>query len=317
MECRKCGGRASINMRQHKLPLCRDHFIEWIPAQTQRAIESYNMFQFQDRVLVAVSGGKDSLALWDVLTGLGYRADGLYIDLGIESSEYSKQSRARTETFASSNGLTLITVRAADELGVGVPAAAALTRRGRGKSCSVCGLTKRYVMNQVALKNGYDILVTGHNLDDEAATLFGNTLNWQVGYLQRQWPALEARPGFVRKAKPFYRLYERETAAYAFLRSIDYIYQECPYAIGAKSIYHKDILNRMERDRPGAKLSFYLSFLRAKAWMRFAEAQARLEFSACPVCGAPTSADGLCSFCRLKERVHERIGVSERTHSYD
>ena len=317
MKCRKCSGNASINMRQHKLPLCREHFIEWIPAQTQRAIESYKMFEFRDRVLVAVSGGKDSLALWDVLNGLGYRADGLYIDLGIESSQYSQQSRARTEAFAQANGLDLFSVRVEDELGAGVPTAAALTRRGRGKPCSVCGLTKRNIMNRFARENGYDVLVTGHNLDDEAATLFGNTLNWQVGYMRRQWPVLEARSGFVRKAKPFCRLYERETAAYSFLRSIDYIDQECPYAIGAKSIYYKELLNRMERERPGAKLSFFLSFLRAKEQMRFVETQTGTDFSTCAECGGPTTADGLCSFCRLKERVHQRVGMSERTPSYD
>ena len=43
-----------------------------------------------DRVLVAVSGGKDSLAVWDMLIELGYRADGLYLGLGI--GDYSDES---------------------------------------------------------------------------------------------------------------------------------------------------------------------------------------------------------------------------------
>ena len=71
-------------MRQHKLALCEVHYPEWFVAQTQRAVEKYRMFGPDDRVLVAVSGGKDSLSLWDVLLQLGYQADGLYIDLGID-----------------------------------------------------------------------------------------------------------------------------------------------------------------------------------------------------------------------------------------
>jgi len=299
-------------MRQHKLALCSAHFLEWIPSQTQRAIETYSMFQPGDRLLVAVSGGKDSLALWDVLLRLGYKADGLYIDLGIETESYSSVSRACSEAFARERGLRLTTYRAADDLGAGVPQASALTRRGRDKPCSVCGLSKRYIMNRAALEGGYDVLVTGHNLDDEAATLFGNTLNWQVGYLQRQWPVLAERSGFVRKAKPFCRIYERETAAYAFLRGIKYIYEECPYAAGAKSIYHKEVLNHMELERPGAKLNFYLAFLRSKDSMQFAEVQSHLNFKSCPDCGGTTTSDGSCSYCRVKARVRERVMQLER-----
>jgi tRNA(Ile)-lysidine synthase TilS/MesJ len=84
MKCSKCGGTAVINMRQHRLRLCGAHFLEWFVNTTQRTIEKFRMFAPGDRVLVAVSGGKDSLALWDVLLRLGYQADGMYIGLGID-----------------------------------------------------------------------------------------------------------------------------------------------------------------------------------------------------------------------------------------
>ncbi len=79
MCCRKCGQKAAINMRQHKLALCREHFLQWVPEQTERFIGKYKMFGRDERVLLAVSGGKDSLALWDILLRLGFAADGLYI----------------------------------------------------------------------------------------------------------------------------------------------------------------------------------------------------------------------------------------------
>lgn len=303
MKCRKCGEKAAINMRQHKLALCKPHFLEWIPAQTERFIQKYKMFSRDDRVLVAVSGGKDSLSLWDVLWRLGYQADGLYIGLGIDGGiAYSDESQRLCEAFAAERGLALHTASVPQEYGETIPEMAERTTRGRGKPCSVCGLTKRHVMNRIARDGGYDVLVTGHNLDDEAAVLFGNTLNWQAGYMARQGPVLEAsHPGLARKAKPLCRLYEREMAAYALLRGIEYIYDECPHAVGSKSIYYKELLNQLEADRPGAKLSFYLSFLMAKEEGLFAPQGDRqaAQMKSCPTCGQPTTAPGECAFCRM------------------
>ncbi len=310
MKCKKCGETAAINMRQHKLALCAEHYLEWLPQQTQRFIEKYHMFGPEDRILVAVSGGKDSLSLWDVLLRLGYRADGLYIGLGIDGGvDYSHQSYEKVKQFVAERSgqhpdMHLRAVDVGQVYGATVPEAAQISNRGHGKPCSVCGLIKRHIMNRVAYDGGYDVLATGHNLDDEVAVLMQNTLHWQAGYLARQAPVLEAsRPGLARKAKPFCRFYERETAAYALLRGIDYIYDECPYAEGSNTIYYKGLLNQLEADRPGAKLQFYLGFLEAKASGLFDRVQEEVELNACEKCGQPTSAPGECAFCRLWERI--------------
>lgn len=315
MKCRKCGERAALNMRQHKLALCRTHYLEWLPAQTERFIAKYDMIEPGDRVLVAVSGGKDSLALWDVLVRLGYAADGLYIGLGIDGGlGYSAESQKRAERFAAAHGLRLHVFDVAAIEGASIPQAARLTHRGRQKPCSVCGLTKRHVMNRFARDGGYDVLATGHNLDDEAATLFGNTLSWSTGYLSRQAPVLAASDGLARKVKPFCRFYERETAAYALLQGIDYIEDECPYATGATSIEHKETLNRLESERPGTKLSFYLAFLEAKRRGAFPPSpeDPGLSLHACATCGQPTSAPETCSFCRTWDAVRARLTEPER-----
>jgi uncharacterized protein (TIGR00269 family) len=292
-------------MRQHKLALCKDHYLEWVLEQVDKAIKRYQMFSSQERVLVAVSGGKDSLSLWDILRRLGYQADGLYIGLGIdEGLGYSAESRRMCEQFAAEGGLKLHVVDVEQTYGETVPGMMRRTERGRQKACAVCGLAKRHIMNQVAREGGYHVLVTGHNLDDEAAVLMGNTLNWLTGYLVRQGPVLEAtRPGMTRKAKPLCRMYEREMAAYALLRGILYIYEECPFSEGSKTIYYKEILNKLEHDRPGAKLSFYLTFLQAKENGLFTpQADPELELlHTCPSCGQATTAPGLCAFCRMVE----------------
>jgi uncharacterized protein (TIGR00269 family) len=301
MKCRTCGQKAVVNMRQHKLALCKDHFLEWVPEQTERFIEKYKMLTRSEKILIAVSGGKDSLSLWDIIQRLGYQADGLYICLGIdEGLSYSSKSQQLTEKFAAGHGLTLHVVDIQREYGATIPQFSQKSHRGRVKPCSVCGLVKRHVMNRVTRDLGYDVLMTGHNLDDETAVLFGNTLSWAVEYLLRQGPMLPGVQGLARKVKPLSRIYEREMLAYALLRGIEYIYEECPFSVGSTSIYYKQLLNRLENDRPGAKQSFYISFLQARRSGLFAGRESiQSELHPCPNCGQPTSAPGLCSFCRM------------------
>jgi tRNA-5-methyluridine54 2-sulfurtransferase len=306
MKCKKCGAKASVNMRQHRLGLCKEHYLEWIPEQTERFIKKYEMFTHDEKILVAVSGGKDSLGLWDILVRLGYEADGLYLGLGIDGGiNYSHESQRLAQTFADEHHRKLQIVDIEKEYGQPIPVLSEISHRGHGKPCAVCGLTKRHEMNRIARDLGYDVLATGHNLDDEAAVLFGNTLSWSSEYLLRQGPVLAAADGFARKVKPLCRFYEREMTAYCLLRGIEYIYEECPFAEGSQSIYYKELLNQLETTRPGAKLTFYLRFLEArKRGDLFVEQNAaRPHLHNCPKCGQPTSTEDLCSFCRTMEKV--------------
>lgn len=296
MKCRKCGAGAVLELRRHNTAFCAPDFVAFFRNQVREAIRRYRMLAPGEAVLVAVSGGKDSLALWDVLIEDGYAATGLYLDLGI--FDYSVASRARCEAFAAARGVPLIVSRVADEVGAPVPVIQQVTRR---PPCSGCGLSKRYLMNRVALDHGFAVVATGHNLDDEAATLFGSVMHWQMDALPRQSPALPStHPRLVRRVKPLYRLTEHETAAYAFLRRIDYIVDECPFARGATSIAHKEVLNRMEDTSPGAKHNFLFGFL-DKARLAFERVEA-VALHECARCGQVTTGT-LCAFCKLADQV--------------
>ena len=296
MKCKKCGNGAVIELRRHNTAFCRQDFLAFFRNQVREAVRHYHMLAREERVLVAVSGGKDSLALWDVLLEEGYETTGLYLDLGI--FEYSAESKAKCQTFADGRGVPLLVSTVADEVGAPVPVIKDVTRR---PPCSGCGLSKRYLTNRVALEHGFPVVATGHNLDDEAATLFGSVMHWQMESLPRQSPALPAsHPKLVRRVKPLYRLSEQETAAYAFLRKIDYIVDECPFAKGATSITHKEILNRMEAASPGAKHNFLFGFLdRARA--AFARTE-DVTLNECARCGQVTTGT-LCAFCKLADQV--------------
>ncbi|MGE0880550.1 MAG: ATP-binding protein [Acidimicrobiia bacterium] len=304
MKCTVCGRPAVIDVRRHNANFCAEHFVEQCRRQVAKAIKDFAMIKPGDRVLVAVSGGKDSLALWDLLLDLGYDVDGLYLGLGIP--EYSDDSAGYARRFASQRGATLIELDLRSEYGFDVPTASVATGRA---PCSACGLSKRYLFDRVARERNYDVVATGHNLDDEAAVLFGNVVHWLTDYLGRQLPVLEARPGFPRKIKPLVRVYEREMAAYCVVRGIDYIIEECPMAVGNKHLAYKETLNGLEARSPGAKQAFYFGFLeRASDRFRPEVIAERDALLPCIECGSPTTGD-VCSFCRLSARSanHEPV----------
>jgi uncharacterized protein (TIGR00269 family) len=313
MKCKVCREHAVVDVRRHNAAFCSDHFVEHVTNQVTRTIKDFAMFRPEDRLLIAVSGGKDSLAVWDVLIELGYDTTGFYLDLGIGS--YSGRSKDAAIAFAEARDAKLIVRSLAEEHGFTVPELSKLTGR---VPCSGCGLNKRYEFNRAALEEGFDVLVTGHNLDDEVATLFGNVLHWNTDMLGRQAPVLEERilatdgedrVALVRKVKPLVRLAERETAAYALLRGIDYIIEECPMVEGNTQHRYKAAITLLEEASPGTKQQMYFGFLK-KAAAKFRDDAGSADLVACVECGAPTvaydRAEPRCSFCSTKALATRR-----------
>ncbi|MCS7262685.1 MAG: TIGR00269 family protein [Aquificaceae bacterium] len=291
-KCRKCGKRAVVYLPQHRIAFCKEHYLEWYTKRVEETIREFRMFDREEKVLVAVSGGKDSLSLWQVLHSLGYHAEGLYIHLGI--GEYSERSKAVCKRFAEERGLTLHMLEL-EKVIASVPTIKSLESR---PACSFCGQLKRYYMNRFAKEGGFSVVATGHNLDDEVATLFANTLSWQVDYMARQAPLLPEESGFVRKVKPLFKFTEKENALYAFLSGIEYLEEECPFAEGASSLRYKRLLSQIEEESPGTKLRFYLDFLRRVRPML----EKGPALRPCKVCGEPTQGE-VCGVCRLRERL--------------
>ena len=310
MRCRKCPERAILELPRHNIALCKICLTEFVRNQVQRAIKSQRMCTPQDRVLVAVSGGKDSLVLWEIFLKLGYRADALYVDLGIPN--YSEPSREKVEQFskqiAEPLGATLCIHQVKEEEGAGIRDLANMIHR---PTCSACGTMKRYQFNRMAVQQNYDVMATGHNLDDEAARLLGNVLHWQEEYLHKQGPSLPASvEGFAKKIKPLYRLTEREIAAYAIVNRIDYMVEECPMAKGSKMLVYKDVLNRLEAESPGTKQSFYWRFLDKQAKAESSEnSMAHADqtlLHPCVKCSQPTTAE-VCSYCKMMARAKSHV----------
>ncbi len=305
-KCRICknkgkNNKAVVFLSHHRLALCKEHFIEWFEKRVEKTIKEFKMFKKSERILVAVSGGKDSLALWNVLYKLGYEADGLYIDLGI--GDYSENSKILAKNFANRIKRKLHIVSLKEQLYT-IPTIKDFTDR---PACSSCGVVKRYYMNRYAKELGYSVVATGHNLDDETAVLFGNTLQWDLKYLSRQYPVLFEEEGFVRKVKPLCKITEKESAIYSVFNNIEYIEYECPFSEGASSIEYKTLLNQLEEKHPGTKLKFYSEFLK-KIYPIFKELQKedKISLMKCRICGEPSYSE-VCGVCRLKMLVDKKV----------
>ncbi|HEY5648958.1 MAG TPA: TIGR00269 family protein, partial [Nitrospiria bacterium] len=296
MRCKRCRKKAVLKMPRHNTSVCPGCLNLYAVEQVRRAIRGEGMFRQDERVLVAVSGGKDSLALWDILIRMGYDTAGLHIQLGI--GDYSRKSLEKTEAFAESRGLELIVHSLEKEEGAGVIELSELINR---KACSACGVMKRYNFNRLAVDHGFPVLATGHNLDDEASRLLGNILRWQDDYLEKQSPVLPASHSrLARKVKPLFRLAEREITAYALVNRIDYHVDECPMSVGSKMFVNKEALNRLEMESPGTKHNFYLGFLERQK--EKTDIQAETIDHSCSRCGQPTTAE-ICSYCRILEKA--------------
>ena len=300
MKCTRCKRPAIVALPSHHAGFCEECYPLFFSRQVETAIRRYKMFTHKDRILVALSGGKDSLGLMLELHAQEYDVTGLHIDLGIPDS--SGAARDKVERFCAAHGLKLQVLEMAAE-GLPIPEVKAFVDR---PICAVCGKLKRHYFNKSAREGGFDVMATGHNLDDEVARLFANTLRWDTSYLGDQGPTLPGSDGFVKKVKPLCRLSEFETAVYAHQMGIDLHAAPCPYSGGASFTAHKELWGELEYRSPGSKFQFYDGFLkRGRPAFAAVEAAQGDPLAPCEQCGSPTSA-GLCGVCRIKRSVAEK-----------
>src|SRR2546426_9928339 len=118
MRCRKCKGKAVLDIPRHHTAFCKACLTEFVCAQVERAVAEERMFTTADRVLVAVAGGKDSLCLLNILRKLGYQADAFYVGLGI--GEDSPQSKEKVERYTGAHGIPLLVHELKEDEGAGI-----------------------------------------------------------------------------------------------------------------------------------------------------------------------------------------------------
>jgi len=295
MKCTRCKEPAEIRLPSHNAKFCDACFEKFFQAGVERGLKMVG-FPRETPVAVAVSGGKDSLALWDVLSRLGVRVLGIHLDLGL--GDFSAASRQAVEGLASERGLEFRIFSLKEAFGHEIPEVARATRL---ETCSVCGTLKRSVLNRLAVDLGYPALATGHHLDDEAGRLAGNLIRHKTQYLDKFYPYLPSvHPNQAARIKPLFRLDQDEIRAYCRIRGIRPAEGEgCPFSKGATSHYFQEAMAFLEGRMPGTKRDFLFTFLKGR------RPPTEATFQTCSSCGQPTYGQ-LCGVCRLKARLSQR-----------
>ena len=314
MRCRFCNNKAAINLRYARMALCVDHFREYFVKRVKDAINRYKMAKRGDKILVAVSGGKDSNSLLHVLSNisedLGIEIFALHIDLKI--GEYSKESRKAVEKLVKELNVRCVIIDS--EVHLGFTLYDLLRLYSWRSPCSICGVVRRYLMNLVANAIGAKAIATGHHLDDIAPYVVKSFLlqDWRQLYKLR--PRTDPLDNLAPpRIKPLVELSEKETTFYAKISNIPFYPEQCPHKdIGTIDEKIKTFLNMLEKDHPALKISLVKNFFK---WLNKFDSLIKSEvggkINACRECGMP--ADGeICAFCKLTSKIG---GVRARLES--
>ena len=286
MKCKSCPKTAVIS------GCCEGHFIEYFEKKVEEAIRKYKLFSAKDRLIVAVSGGKDSLTVLYILKKLGYTIEGLAIDEGIRG--YRGETIKDLTRFSRAHDVKIRIVSFKEEFGTTLDRA---VKRAKENPCHVCGVLRRFLLNKHS--KGYDVIATGHNMDDETQAVLMNIFKAQPELSARLGPVtgLRISKRFTKRVKPLYFLKDREVRAYTVLRGLQANFTECRYSHESFRAAVQDELNDYETKHPGAKIGLISSFLEGLPNLkeRFKTDQ---EAGFCNVCGSPSSLK-TCSACRI------------------
>ena len=299
LKCGFCGRRAAYDRRYAGALLCDRCLIKSVERRFRRAIAEHGMVSPGERVAVAVSGGKDSVAAMHMLAEYcgRHRCElvAITVDEGIRG--YRDRSVPIAAENARSLGVEHRIVSFKSSFGATLDRIVRLakSRRTGLNPCTYCGVMRRSLLNRAARELQADKLATAHNLDDEAQAIMLNYVRADLARLYRLGPAYEPREWFVPRVKPMRELPEKEVALYALLKGLKTHMAVCPYAGGIRAEI-RDFLNRLEANHPNSKFMILRMFDRLRP--KLAEAVPRFEVKRCECCGEPTSASP-CKSCDL------------------
>lgn len=300
MKCQKCRGNSIIYQKYSNAHLCKKHFIQDVERKIKRDIRKFRMVKKGDRIAVALSGGKDSIALLFVLHKIFQnRRDiellALTIDEGIRG--YREHTIPNAVKLTKELGIAHTIVTFKEEFGTTLDE---LTRNKKYKACTLCGVLRKYLLNKAAKQVKADKLAIAHNLDDEAQTILMNYLRGDINRLRR---TRVPQQDMVFRIKPLRSIPEKEVALFVLLNNLPLSTEECPYAGEALRNEIREIINNYEVKHPGTKYSLLKGFdTISKALPAY-----NMQAMQCQKCGEPSS-KAICKACRLIGRIHnERL----------
>jgi uncharacterized protein (TIGR00269 family) len=299
--CSRCHVRkASLRLGYARMSLCCECFVKFVERKVERTLKEYNMVERGDKLLVALSGGKDSSALLHIIKGLALDVEltCLHIDLGVEG--FSEQCKLKAEELASQEGIELEVVKLRDFLGCTMSELASRRR----KTCSSCGLARRYILNYYGNLHRATKIATGHNLDDVLAVLWDLYVAGDLLEAVRLQPTTRSvHPKALPRIKPLIELTDSELKAYVDIKALPYSPAQCPFGRESKLNKRKKLINVIESMRPSFKHTFFKTHVkRISPLLSPFLATKATDWRSCAKCDMPSKGE-VCGMCRLKEAL--------------
>lgn len=303
MECTKCGNpNVIIKRKASGQALCKDCFIKSIEKKVIQTIKKENFIEKGDKVLVALSGGKDSVVTLEILNSYVKRhmieLCAVTIDEGIAG--YREEGIEIAKTHAERLGVPHKVVSFKDTFDIDLDEIMALEEH-RG-SCTYCGVFRRWIINRVAREFGATKIATGHNLDDETQAIMMNYLEGNIENLAKIGPKTESKSElFTVKIKPLREIPEKEIGLYALVKGLNVHLAWCPYAQESFRMEVSNILKDLSEEHPTILYSTLRGFDKIRPAIRSTMAH-DYEFDRCQRCGEPSS-NRLCRACTFLEEL--------------
>ncbi len=303
MKCSFCDKPAVYYNKISGLAYCKAHFIEYFEKRVKKTIRKYNMIREDDRVLVAVSGGKDSMSLLHIMLKLKKKmpkleVTAMLIDEGIRG--YREKTVPNLVKYAERHAAKYVIASFKDYIGETLDeiVKSSFEKGLPYMPCSYCGVFRRYIMNVVARELGATVIATAHNMDDVVQTFLMNLMSNSWERIFSLTPVRQADSEIVvKRVRPFYEVPEKETAIYALLNDlVQPEFVQCPYVKYNVRYTVRKIINELEDKYPGTKYGLLRSLLRLTSLVKI---EAPRKFNACLICGNPTSRL-ICKACTYR-----------------
>jgi len=301
MKCDRCENIAVYSRKYSGENFCSECFSDSILRKTARTISKYNMIKNDELVCVAVSGGKDSLALLHILEKMSknhnFRLEVVTIDEGITG--YRNEALEIVNNFCSKINVNHLVYSYKELFDLTLDEALNLRENEKMSSCSICGTLRRRAMDYAAKEIGADVIATGHNLDDNLQSFFINLLSGDTNKIG--WMGPDTSKNTLRKIKPFCEIYESEIVFYAFTNQIPFQTEPCPHMNEGIRTEIREFLNSLENHHSGIKNNFFKSSLKISEYVKNSNNK---EKRICPNCGNECTGK-ICSVCKLVLKLNE------------